>query len=163
MEKELTPQKKTKLKPREKVFAKKYVANDFNGSKTAKEVYGIEHDGYARAKASELLTKPNVIEAVEIATETLKSALEKQGVTPAKIALKVDQLLEDEDPNAIDKGLKHAMNIYGVEDLSDKKPTNTTYNQIFNIEVQKDIRDIEEKIKFRLLNPTYETDSKTQA
>ena len=147
-----TRQKKTKLKPNEAKFAKKYPANDFNGSKTVKEVYGIEHDGYARVKASELLTKPNVIEAVEIATETLKSALEKQGVTPAKIALKVDQLLEDDDPNAVDKGLKHAMNIYGVEDSSDKPKGTTTYNQIFNIEVQKDIKEIEARIKAQLLN-----------
>lgn len=147
---EKTP--KHKLKPNERRFAKGYVKNDFNGSKTAKEVYGIQNDGYARVKASELLTKPNLIEAVVAEAETLKSALEKQGVNPTKIALKIDELLNNKDPNAIDKGLKHAKDIYGVVEQGDKPKGNITYNFIQNTAIQADIKQIEEAIKAKLLN-----------
>lgn len=144
--------KKLKLTKRRRGFVKDYILNGENGQEAAKSNFNVSNNNSARAVASELLTFPNVIEAIEIERETLKSALEKQGVTPAKIALKVDELLNNEDPNAIDKGLKHAKDIYGVADPDDKPKGTTTYNQIFNIEIQKDIKEIEARIKDKLLN-----------
>lgn len=140
-----------KLTKKRKGFAKDYVLNGENGQEAAKANFNVTNDNSARAVASELLTFPNVIAEVEIQRETLKSALEKKGVTPDKIALKVNELLDNEDPNAIDKGLKHATNIYGVEDASEKPKSNSTYNFIFNAETQADVRAIEEKIKARLM------------
>lgn len=150
-------QKLPRLKPKEKVFAKKYVANDENGIQTVQEVYGIEDPNYAAVKAHRLIMKDNVSQAIAIEKETLKSALEKQGITPERIAIKIDELLDATDKDgvsdytAIDKGLKHATNIYGVEDEPTKKPTGNTYNFIFSEEVQKDVKELEARIKARLI------------
>lgn len=143
--------KKPKLTKKQRGFVEDY-ALDENGTKAALKNYNTTNEHTAAVIASENLTKPEIVAAIEIHKETLKSALEKQGVTPAKIALKVDELLNNEDPNAIDKGLKHAKDIYGVADLDDKPKGTTTYNQIFNIEIQKDIKEIEARIKDKLLN-----------
>lgn len=45
--------------------------------------------------------------------ELLCTELKKVGVTETLIAGKVKELLENEDPNAIDKGLKHILKITG--------------------------------------------------
>lgn len=149
-----------RLKPKEKEFVKALVhKNNENGTETVKEVFGIENDNYARLKAHRLITKDNISQAIEVEKETLKSALEKKGITPEKIADKINVLLDAEDIEtgkkdytAIDKGLKHAKEIYGVESGEDKPKTQTTYNFIFNAETQREIKDIEEKIKARLIN-----------
>jgi len=157
-----TPQtqgKKTpKLRVGEKKFARKYIENNGNGSKTVKEVFGITHDGYARVKAHDLLTNPNVQQEIAKVQLTLKEALEKEGITPEYLAKKVNVLLTatDKDGNqdftAVDKGLKHATNIYGIEDVGEKqKSSNTTYNFIFSPEVQENIKHMEVKIKEQLL------------
>jgi hypothetical protein len=83
----------------------------------------------------------------------LKEALIKQGINPKKIAEKISVLLEakdnDEKPdtNAIDKGLKHATAIYGIDSDQPKNPTGNTYNFIFSPEVQNRIRQTDEEIK----------------
>jgi len=150
--------KKLHLKPKEKEFVKTLVhKNNENGTETAKEVFGIENDGYARLKAHRLITKDNVSQAIEIERETLKSALEKKGITPIKIADKINELLDatigetsKPDVNAIDKGLKHATNIYGVEDA--EKPKENVYNFFFEPKFQQNIRSYDENLKNLILN-----------
>lgn len=154
-----------KLTKKQAGFVKDYVAEG-NGTKAALNNYEIESKNkidVAKSIATENLTKPYIAEAVEIAQETLKSALEKQGITPAKIARKIDVLLEardhlgNVDSGAVDKGLKHATNIYGVEDLNEKPKSQTTYNFIFNSETQEKIKKIDAEIKAQLINPNVKT------
>jgi len=146
-----------KLKPKEQEFVKVLVKkNDNNASKTVKEVYGITNDLYARVKGSELLTRPNISQAVEEEKESLKSALIKKGITPERIAEKIDVLLNATDDkgadyNAIDKGLKHATNIYGIKELEDQSKTNNTYNFLFSSDVRQEVKEIEDRIKAKLL------------
>lgn len=152
------PQKKLpKLKPKEKEFVKTFVyKNNENGTETVKEVFGIENDGYARLKAHRLITKDNVSQAIDVERETLKSALEKEGITPTYIAKKVNILLTavdekgNDDYTAIDKGLKHATTIYGVE--SPDKPKENVYNFFFEPKFQQNIRSYDENLKNLILN-----------
>lgn len=172
METKIKPKKLSKLKPKERLFVETYFKTDFNGTESVKRVYGDYSEGFSRVKAHRLLTKSNVAQAVETKRQTLKEALEEQGINPKKLAEKIDNLLEAETPiyknnnatktvelvgyapdyTAIDKGLKHATNIYGIEDLDTKPKSNTTYNFIFNEQTQAEIRQIEDKIKQRLIN-----------
>lgn len=93
----------------------------------------------------------------------LKKALIAQGITPQKIAQKIDILLEAtdrigaDDYTAIDKGLKHATAIFGI--IQDKPPGEgkTTYNFIFSTEVREKVREMEEEIKSLLTKPHAET------
>lgn len=92
----------------------------------------------------------------------LKEALIKQGINPEKIAEKINILLEATDDSkpdytAIDKGLKHATAIYGITDAPKPSQANT-YNFIFNPEVQKGVREIEEKIKTLLIKQRAQKD-----
>ena len=151
-----TPPKKTfkkRLSTKQKGFARdiamgetatKAVLNhyDINGKDPAKiaSVMGVENLG-----------KPSVIAEIERQTISLKSALEKQGVSPEKIALKIDELLDSKETQAIDKGLKHATNIYGVEDLN-TKPKGNTYNFLFSAETKAKVRELEDEIKAKILN-----------
>lgn len=148
----MAEQKKPKLTRKQAGFVRDYVANG-NGTQAIIKNYNITSRGkgdyVARVMASRNLKKPNVAIAIQIELETLRSALIKQGVTPQKIARKVDQLLESADDNSVDKGLRHATAIYGIEGL-DKPKANNVYNFIFNAEAQAEIKAIEEKIKQRL-------------
>ncbi len=149
-----------KLSKKQLGFVKDYVLTG-NGQEAAMNNYDIggkDPENTARSIASENLTKPNVMLAVEIKKETLKSALEKQGITPEKIAIKVDKLLDSEDPNAIDKGLKHATSIYGVVDPQEPNQGGNTYNFIFSKEVQEDVKEIESRIKAKLLQKHVQED-----
>lgn len=159
MEEQTQKQKKLqKLSKKQKDFVDLYVHTG-NGQESALKAYEIESKdaaNVARAIASENLTKPNIIEAIEVKRETLKSALEKEGITPTYIAQKVNTLLTavddkgNSDYTAIDKGLKHATNIYGVEDLD--KPKENIYNFFFEPKFQQNIRNYDENFKNQLLN-----------
>jgi len=126
------------------------------GGETVREVYGEKDENYARVKAHRLLMKDNVNQEIVEVKETLKSALERKGITPEKIADTICELLDAKDQSgnkdytAKDKGLKHALSIHGVED-PDKPKSNTTYNFIFNSETQEKIREINEAIKSKLI------------
>lgn len=161
----MEPKKLPKLTKKQAGFVKDYVAEE-NGTKAALNNYEIESknpDNVAGVIAAENLSKPKIIEAIEIQQETLKSALQKKGITPEKIADKIDVLLEatdhlgKPDSQAIDKGLKHATNIYGVEDLNDRPKIQNTYNFIFNPENQERIKQINAEIKAQLINPNVKT------
>lgn len=132
----------------------------------------LENVGYSQTLAeqpSRIIEAPGFQEA--LAETGLKNALIAKGITPEKIAEKIDVLLEAKKPiyeevdgemqhvgdevdfTAVDKGLKHATAIYGV--LGDAKPPVTvqTYNFIFSPEVQAEVREMEAKIKARLVKP----------
>lgn len=141
-----------KLKPKERLFVATYFKTDFNGTESVKKVYQVEDDGYARLKAHRLITKDNVAQAIDIGRETLKSALIDEGVTPKKIAVTINKLLDADDYNANDKGLKYSTNIYGIEDPDDKPKSDVTYNFIFNAETQEKIKKMEAEIKQQLIN-----------
>lgn len=120
----------------------------------------LENVGYSETLAEQ----PNRIILSEgfqtaLAETGLKEALIKQGINPEKIAEKINVLLnatigenEKPDVNAIDKGLKHAANIYGIVDPSEKPKLQNTYNFIFSTETQEKVRLINEEIKAKLIN-----------
>lgn len=154
---QIQPKKLPKLTKKRQKFVDHYVIDE-NGQEAAKKSFNVTNDNSARAVASELLTFPNVINAIEVKRESLKSALEKEGITPTYIAQKVNVLLKatdkegNPDTNAVDKGIKHATNIYGIEDINDKPKSQNTYNFIFSPEVQQEVKGIEAIIKAKLLN-----------
>ena len=150
------PKKSQKLTPNEIRFAETYVKLNFNGTGAVQKVYDIKSYSYAALKAHRLINNDKVAEAIENKRKTLKQALIDKGVTEDKIAEKVNVLLEADDYTAIDKGLKHATNIYGVEDPELPKG-NTTYINIFSPGVQEKIKAIEAEIKQKLINPDVKT------
>lgn len=87
----------------------------------------------------------------------LKEALISEGITPEKIAEKINVLLDAKglldipDYTAVDKGLKHATAIYGITEDKPKSNSTNTYNFIFSPETQKDVKEIENRIKQRLI------------
>lgn len=144
-----------------------------NQTKAAKIAYDLDNDEYASKKGSESVRKSNIALAIRVKQTNLKQALLDKGITATKIAKKVDELLEAETPiyknnnatksielvgyapdyNAIDKGLKHATNIFGVVD-PEKPKTGNTYNFFFNPELRKKVSDVEAEIKEALFNAT---------
>ncbi len=170
--------RKLKLSRKEKIFVDEF-ARTGNGTQSALKAYEIKSDNpenVAGVIALENLRKPKIAKAVEVVQSTLKSALINQGVTPEKVALKVDELLDAQSPiyknnnatkmvelvgyapdyNAVDKGLKHATNIFGIEDLSQPKSLNM-YNFFFKPELRKEVSDVEEKIKLALIQDAQKT------
>lgn len=158
-EKTIKPKKLPKLTKKQRGFVKDYVLSG-NGQESALNNYEIEgedKENIARSIASQNLTKLNVIKAIEIKTETLKSALEKKGITPEKIADKINVLLDAKDEKglndytAIDKGLKHSTSIYGITPELPPNQSNITYNFLFSSETQDRIKAINEEIKANLI------------
>lgn len=167
-------EKKRKLTKKEKIFVGVYAAEE-NGTKAALKAYNVKGKNpkaIAASIASEMLTNPDITQAITERQKTLKDALVEAGVTPEKIGEKVSELLHASEPifknnmttgeveqvgekvdyNAIDKGLKHATAIYGVVDP--EKPTQqNTYNFLFSSEVREDVKEIEERIKAKLIKP----------
>lgn len=123
-------------------------------TRSAQEAYGLENQRYATQKAQRLIAKDSIIEAIEVKRKTLKQALIDKGITETKIADRINVLLDatigendKPDVNAIDKGLKHAKEIYGVEDSEQTKQGGNTYNFIFSPEVQTEVKAIDSRIK----------------
>lgn len=150
--------KERKLSRKEQGFVNDYVDTD-NATQSALKNYDTTDYSTAGNIGSENLNKPRIIEAIDIARISLKEALINKGITPNKIADKVNVLLNAKDIKgqtdftAIDKGLKHATAIYGIEDPNNKPPTQNTYNFLFSPEVQADVKELEAKIKARLVKP----------
>jgi len=155
MEKTQKKAKLPKLTKKRRKFVEHYVIDE-NGQEAAKKSFNVTNDNSARAVASELLTFPNVIEAIEVKRKSLKEALIDEGINEKYIAEKVNVLLKavDEkgmtDYTAVDKGLKHATNIYGVEDV--EKPKENIYNFFFEPKFQQNIRSYDENLKNLILN-----------
>ncbi len=141
------------LKPKEQEFVSRLLTNNGNRALTVKQVFGIMDNNHASVKGLRLVRKGNIKQALDHEQDSLKSALVKQGITPENIASKIGFLLEHADPAVVDKGVKHAKDIYGIhEQVARKVTANTTYNFLFNSEVQAEIKAIEEKIKEKLLS-----------
>lgn len=162
MEKEEKKPKKIKLTRKQRGFVNDYVKTE-NGTYAAMNNYNIggKHgtknpEVVAANIATENLSKPYITEAIDVKRQSLKSALIQEGIDEKKIAQKVSELLHaktsqlEPDYNAIDKGLKHATNIYGVEDL--EKPKGNTYNFILNAQFQERIKPLEEAYKEQFKN-----------
>ena len=153
------PEKKKnkKLKPKEKEFAKKYVANNKNGTKTVKEVYGIKDDKYASVKSARLIGNDSIKDVIVKEELSLKRALIKQGITPEKIADKISTLLHgvdkegNEDYTAINNGLKHAKDIYGVEDPDSNKVVSNTYQFFHNPTFQQNLQGYDQNFKEQVI------------
>ena len=148
-------QKLPKLTKKQRGFVKDYV-KDENGTKAAINNYNVKDESVAASISTENLRKPYIAEAIEKKRKSLKEALIDEGIDEKKIAQTIKVLIDardekgNKDFTAIDKGLKHATNIYGVEDPEKPKSQNT-YNFIFNEATQKDIQELNEKIKIRLI------------
>lgn len=154
-------QKLPKLTKKQRGFVKDYLETE-NGTQAALKNYDIESsnpENVAKAIATENLTKPAIIAALESERKSLKQALIDKGITEDYLAKKVETLLEAKDSEgqtdftAVDKGLKHAASFYGVETEPDKPKSGNTYNFLFSPENQADIKAIEDKIKQRLIKP----------
>ena len=144
-----------KLTEKQKLFIAEYIKTG-NGVQSALKVYNTDSYINAGHIATDNLSKPAIRDEIGIIQTTLKQALIDKGITPEKIASKIDELLEakgDDRYTIIDKGLKHATNIYGITDdpSKDKDKQSNTYNFIFSPENQADIKAIEERIKARLV------------
>jgi len=152
----IQPKKLQPLTKQDKDFVEKVVITG-KLTQSAQEAYKLDNQRYAGVKAQRMIAKDNIINAIEVKRETLKSALELKGITPEKIADKINVLLdatvgenEKPDVNAIDKGLKHAKEIYGVEDS--EKPKENIYNFFFEPKFQQNIRSYDENLKNLILN-----------
>lgn len=155
-----------KAKPRDLEFAQAYAKNGRNGRAAMLEVDPTLTPKTAAVYASDTLKKVEVVALVEETELSLKEALINAGVTPTKIADKVNTLLEAEkkifrnnlktgqieevgsEPHyeAIDKGLKHATAIHGVQDFG-SAPSLNTYNFFINPVTRKKIEEVEDDIK----------------
>jgi len=142
-------QPKKKLTKKQQDFVDDYVING-NGTRAAQKAYDVNKYETAAVIATENLNKPNVAEAVEAGRLSLKEALAKQGVTPEKIAEKVDHLLNSDNDKFVDKGIAHATKIYGVAEEGGQGNQNT-YNFIFSKEIQDEVNEIEARIKSKLI------------
>lgn len=160
--------RKVATKEKEREFARKLVKNNGNKTKTAKEVYGISSDDYAYTKARRLVGKERIQQLVKEEEENLKQALIKQGITPEKIAERIGTLLHATDKegnqeySAIDKGLKHAKEIYGIED-SDNKKTSNVYQFFHNPTFQQNLQKYDQNFKEQLLNHEHNKTIETTA
>lgn len=147
---EQSPKKKVKLTKKQRIFVKEYALTE-NGAQSALKAYNIKTRNntlvVASGIANENLNKPYIAEAVEETRLTLKEALYNQGITPEKIGEKVGLLLESDDENSVNNGLKHATNIYGVADVDKPKTSGNIYNFIFSSEAQDKIKSVEGEIK----------------
>ncbi len=90
-----------------------------------------------------------------VSSTGLRKALENAGINSQKIADKINVLLDanngdNPDYNAIDKGLKHATAIYGID--PDKPKEGNTYNFILNPIFKEQIKPLEEALKQQFRN-----------
>lgn len=172
MENQTTQKKLQPLTKQDKDFVEKVVITG-KLTKSAQEAYKLNNQRYAGVKAQRMITKDNIINAIEVKRETLKSALELKGITPEKIADKINVLLDAKKPvyekndegvfenvgdeidfTAVDKGLKHAKEIYGVEDSD--KPKENVYNFFFEPKFQQNIKNYDQNLKEQILNKDVE-------
>ena len=65
------------LTTKQKIFVKKYVENNGNGSKTALQVYDVKDSAVARSLASETLAKPNVKQELDRILQTKELGLNR--------------------------------------------------------------------------------------
>lgn len=162
MEKKPRKKRATNPSPRQRKAAQKVLENLLSPQPVSLGQV-LDEAGYGRV--SDQPGRVIESEGFQVALEELglKKALLAQGISPQKIAQKINVLLEakdrfkKDDYTAIDKGLKHATAIFGV--IQEKPPEGgkTTYNFIFSTEVQQKVREMESEIKSLLTNPNAQT------
>lgn len=150
-------EKKKLPTPRQKKAAKAVVENALSDKPTSTGQV-LKNVGYGTG----LQDQPKrVLESegfkVALGEIGLKKALQNAGIDSKKIAEKIDVLLnagkenadgkKEDDYTAIDKGLKHATAIYGIDQDGEKKPKGNIYNFFINNEAQQKVRDMNEDIK----------------
>jgi len=146
--------KPRKLTKKQRGFVNDYVLEE-NGTKAVLNNYNAKDNIVAKSIATENLTKPYIIEAIEVKRKSLRQALIDKGITEDYLADKVNVLLNavDEkgktDFTAVDKGLKHATNIYGIEDDENPNKDKNIYNFFLSKDTEE-IKELEEKIKNKL-------------
>lgn len=145
-----------KLTKKQRGFVADYILDE-NGTQAALKNYDTKDYKTASVIAAENLDKPSIQVAIENARKTLKQALLDKGINEDYLADKVNTLLTavdkegNTDYTAIDKGLKHATNIFGIEDESPKEKIGNIYNLFFSSEVQNEVKQMEDKIKEALI------------
>lgn len=156
MENQPIQQKKLpKLTKKQRGFVNDYIDTE-NGTQAALKNYDTKDYKTASVIAAENLDKPSIQVAIEDKRKSLKEALIQKGITEDYLADKVNVLLTavdekgNDDYTAIDKGLKHATSIYGVESLD--KPKENVYNFFFEPKFQQNIRNYDENLKNLILN-----------
>lgn len=151
----MTKENLPKLTRQDEKFVEKVIETG-NLTLATQESYGIEDPNYAGVKGHRLIRKDKIINAIEVKRKSLKQALLDKGINEDYLADKVNVLLNaiddkgNEDYTAIDKGLKHATNIYGIEDPFEKGKVNNTYNFLFTKQVKDEVNQIESIIKSKL-------------
>jgi phage terminase small subunit len=160
MENQIQQKKLPKLTKKQRGFVKDYVLEE-NGTKAVLNHYDVKDETVASSISTENLRKPYIAEAIENKRKSLKDALIDNGVTEDFLAKKVKVLLnatigenEKPDVNAIDKGLKHSLNIHGVEDI--EKPKENVYNFFFEPKFQQNIKNYDQNLKEQILNKDVE-------
>lgn len=154
MEKDL--KKPRKLTKKQRIFVAEYAKSE-NSAQAVMKAYDVKDNVVAANIGSENLGKPYIIEAIDVKRKSLKQALIDRGIDENYIAERVEVLLDAKDENGrkdyatIDKGLKHATTIYGVTDNDGNPTQRNTYNFLFADGTREEIKEIEEKIKARLL------------
>jgi len=144
-----------KLTKKQRGFVNDYIETE-NGTQSALKNYDTKDYKTASVIAAENLDKPSIQVAIEDKRKSLKEALIGKGITEDYLADKVNILLTavdekgNDDYTAIDKGLKHATTIYGVE--SPDKPKENVYNFFFEPKFQQNIRSYDENLKNLILN-----------
>jgi hypothetical protein len=161
-EKNQSVPKLPKLTKKQRGFVNDYVETE-NGAQSILKNYNIDSKHgtnnptkVATVMAVENLAKPSIINAIEVKRKSLKQALIDKGIDENKIADKINVLLEatigdNPDVNAIDKGLRHTTNIFGVEDPGDKPKQNVYNNFFFSSEIQEKVKVMEDEIKKALV------------
>lgn len=174
MEEQTQPKKaKRSPTPRQRKGAKAVIENLLK-DKPLPTGQVLENVGFSKTlseQPSRIIETPGFQEA--LADLGLKGALVKQGITPERIASKIDVLLnakkyiqkfshetgeteligEQDDYQAIDKGIAHATKIYGILDDAPKEKSGNTYNFVFSAPVREKVNLIEAEIKEALTKP----------
>lgn len=156
------PKKLPKLTKKQRGFVEDYVIDE-NGTQAVIKNYDVKDESVASSISTENLRKPYIAEAIENKRKSLKEALIEAKIDEKKVADTIKELLDatdekgNKDYTAKDKGLKHTLSIYGIEDQNDKPKSNTTYNFIFSKEIQEQIRISNEIIKAKLISNDSET------
>ena len=103
------PKKLPKLTKKRRGFVNDYIETE-NATEATVRNFNVKDRNVAKVVGSELLTFPNVIEAIEVKRKSLKQALIDRGINEDYISEKVEVLLTavddkgNTDYTAVDKG-----------------------------------------------------------
>ncbi len=152
---------KKRLSSKEKGFVKDIVAGE-TGTQAALNNYDVKDEHSAGSLASQNLGKLRIQEAIEKALPNdILVEIHREGLYATKpfFDKEGNKLSEDADFAVRHKYLDTAYKLkgaYGAEDGSQTK-SNTTYNFIFSKEVQAEVKEIEARIKAKLIGHVTET------